>query len=482
MPARMEFSFGASRPQAQRRADRGPMRLLLVGDFSARPAAERPPLATRPTLRVDLDNLDQVLQRLAPRLSLPSGDIGFKQIDDFHPDRLQARLDVFRALRETRQRLLDPAQFAQAAAALQQSAAAPASPAPAAPIARPAGDDDLLAQLLGGRPAGESKAPAASAASGIDALIRSIVAPHIVPDIAPQQARYVASVDAATGEQMRALLHAPSFQALEAAWRGVQWLISNLELDEDLQLHLFDLGRDELLADVVAAQGHIENTGLHAALADRWRNQPGAESWSALVGLYEFGPSDTDIGLLAALAVIATQAGGPLLAGGQPALAAAPPFAGWQALRQSEVAPWIGLAAPRVLLRLPYGKAADPIDSFVFEEFGATPVHEHYLWGSGALACALSIGRAYSERGWDFEPGDHRDLGDLPAYSYLHEGERRLQAVAERYLSDAEAQSLLSAGLMPLLSHRQRNAATLMRFQSIAEPSVALAGLSGRKS
>jgi predicted component of type VI protein secretion system len=261
----------------------------------------------------------------------------------------------------------------------------------------------------------------------------------------------------------------------------VQWLISNLELDTDLQLHLFDLGRDELLADVVAAQGRIENTGLHAALADRWRNQPGAESWSALVGLYEFGPSDTDIGLLAALAVIATQAGGPLLAGGKPALAAEVPFAGWQSLRRSEVAPWIGLAAPRVLLRLPYGKASDPIDSFAFEEFGATPVHEQFLWGTGALACALLIGRAYSDNGWSFQPGDQRDIGDLPAYSYLQGGERALQAAAESYLSDAEAQSLLGAGLMPLLSHRQRNAVSLMRFQSIAEPAAALAGLSGRQ-
>ncbi len=473
MPARMEFSFGTSRPETQRRAGRGPMRLLLIGDFSARPAAERPPLAQRPTWRVDLDELDPVMQRLAPRLSLPAGEIGFGQIDDFHPDRLQARLDVFRALRETRQRLLDPAQFAQAAAALQPTAAAPALSDP-----NPVAGDDLLAQLLGGRPAAASKATAAPAAGGIDALIRSIVAPHIVPDIAPQQASHVAAVDAAIGDQMRALLHAPSFQALEAAWRGAQWLISNLELGEDLQLHLFDLGRDELLADVVAAQGRIEHTGLYAALADRWRNQPGAESWSALVGLYEFGPSDTDIGLLAALAVIATQAGGPLLAGGDPALAAAPAFAGWQALRRSEVAPWIGLAAPRVLLRLPYGKAGDPIDSFAFEEFGATPVHEHFLWGCGALACALSIGRAYSESGWDLDPDRQRDIGDLPAFTSLHEGERQLQAVAERYLGEVEAQSLLGAGLMPLLSHRQRNAATLMRFQSIADPVQALRGLS----
>ena len=99
-------------------------------------------------------------------------------------------------------------------------------------------------------------APAA-AATGIDAFIRSIVAPHIVPDIAPQPAPYLASIEAAIAEQLRAMLHAPAFQALESAWRGVQWLVNRLELNNDLQLHLLDASRAELLADVVAVQGHI---------------------------------------------------------------------------------------------------------------------------------------------------------------------------------------------------------------------------------
>ena len=108
-------------------------------------------------------------------------------------------------------------------------------------------------------------------------------------------------MDAAIEEQMRALLHAPAFQSLEAAWRGVQWLISSLELDENLQLHLFDVTREELLADIVGAQGKLAQTGVYRALVDRWRNVPGGEGWSSLVGLIDFGPSKADIGLLAAL-------------------------------------------------------------------------------------------------------------------------------------------------------------------------------------
>ncbi len=484
MPGRMELNLSLGPTAARRTPHHGPMRLLVMGDFSGLTARPKAALAARPTHRVDVDNLDTVMQRLAPRLEMPTGEADFEGLDDFHPDALLNRLDVFQALRELRRRLMNPATFAQAAAELQQpgapaSPAMPANPAAPAPAAPAAPGDGLLSQLLGGNPVAAAPAPSSTqvAASGIDALIRQIVAPHIVPNIAPQQANLLASVDAAISEQMRTLLHAPAFQAMEAAWRGVQWLISSLELDDELQLHLFDVSRDELLADVVAAQGQLALTGLHRALADRWRNQPGGESWTVLVGLYSFGPSDTDIGLLAALGLIASQAGGPLRAAGGTALASGEPaaLAGWQALRGSEAAPWIGLAAPRVLLRLPYGKASDPVVSFNFEELAVgEPAHEDLLWGNGGLAAALLIGRAFSAKGWDFEPGDERQIDDLPAYTYLKDCERELQACAEHYLGEQGGNALLAAGLMPVMSHRHANAVTVLRFQSVAEPAAGL--------
>ena len=492
MPGRMEFNIAlprAGNSPAPRRDRGSPMRLLVLGDFSGKPAEARAPLAQRATHRIDVDNIDEVLQRLAPRMVFravttesAATEIAFSSLDDFHPDHLYRHVDLFRALRDMRARLQDPTRFAAAAAELQQTAVSPAvaeaaSAQPAA--AAPAADLDLLGSLLG-KPA--SAAPAASAAAlrvatGIDALIRGIVAPHIVRDAPPFQAQYLASVDMATGELMRTLLHAPAFQSLESAWRGVMWLISSLELDENLELHLFDVGRDELLSDVVAAQGQITQTGLHRALADRWRNTPDGQGWTVLAGLYGFGPSDADIGLLAAMGLIASQAGGPFLAAGDTALAGedAAALAGWNALRHSEAAPWIGLAAPRVLLRLPYGKGSDPVESFPFEEFGAAPVHEAFLWGPGSLALALLIGRAFMARGWEFEPGDEREIGDLPAYTFLHDGERQLQACAEHFLGEQGGNALLAAGLMPVMSHRHANAVTVMRFQSVAEPAGALA-------
>ena len=480
MPDHLKFNFSLSRSTGPRISNRGPMRLLVMGDFSGRAAAQRPALAGRPTHRVDIDNLDEVLRRLAPQVALPGGEVSFESLDDFHPDSLFARLARFDALRGMRQRLGDPARFVQAAAEWRQGpAAGPALDNP--PGAGVAGGGDLLAQLLGGQPGGAAVAPPVAAA-GIEALIHRIVAPHIVPDISQQQARLIGSVDAAITDLLRELLHAPAFQQLEAAWRGVQWLISSLELDESLQLHLFDISRAELLDDVVAAQGRVEQTAVFTALVGRWRNPPGGEGWSVLTGLFAFGPSVEHIGLLAALGVLASQAGAPFLAAGELALAGddASVLAGWQALRRSEVAPWIGLTTPRVLLRLPYGQGSDPVECLQFEEFGATPVHQQYLWGNAGLACTLLIGRAFMARGWDFEPGDERDIDDLPAYIFVHDGEREMQPCAEQTLSEAMSEALMAAGLMAVMSHRMRNAVTVLRFQSVAEPAQALRGLTGR--
>ena len=475
MPASLDFEFMPTPRQRPRDAAR-PMRILLMGDFSGQPSAERAPLASRPTLRVDLDNIDAVLQRLAPRAITGTDALSFKELDDFHPDALLQHVPVFDKLRQTRQRLLNPATFAQAAAELGMAP-------PPAPGAAPAsgGGGDLLAGLLGGKPAGLAAAAAtlATPAAGIDAFVRSIAGDSSVPNTAPQQAQLVAQVDAAIAAEMRAVLHHPAFQSIESAWRGVQWLVQGLELDDALQLHLLDVSRDELLADVVACGGRLTETGLHHALADRWRNVPGGEGWSLLCGLFTFGPGDTDIGLLAALGLIAAQAGGPFVAAGHPTLAIGEPaaLAGWQALRGSEAATWLGLATPRVLLRLPYGKRSDPVSAFAFEEFPGAPEHAHFLWGAGSLAVAMLIGRAFAVNGWDMEPGDERQIDDMPAYTFERDGEREMQACAEQYLGEQAALALLAAGLMPVLSHKNRNAVSMMRMQSIAEPAQALAGL-----
>lgn len=470
-----------------RRVGASPMRLLLCGDFSGRAGqmaaslGDPTPLAARSTLRIDIDNFDAVMSRLKPAVQLVMGgetvSMAFGSLDDFHPDALFDRLALFTRLRSLRRRLLDPATFEQAstellgtagesdAASLQRLMGGPARSTPATPVSQPP-------------------------ATGIDALIQRIVAPHIVPSHGARQAPLVQAVDMTISEQMRVLLHAAPFQALEAAWRSVHLLVSRLELDETLQLHLFDVTRAEL--DATTAEPDLERTGLWQALVERPRDASGGPGWSMLVALEIFGAAQADVSTLASLAALSAAAGAPLVATAAPSLLGcdAMPLPSdchtwpgldaesqqrWQMLRRSTLAPWIGLAAPRLLLRLPYGKGKDPITAFAFEEFAGASAHETFLWGHASVVLALLIGRGFSASGWAFEPDDERDIDDLPAFTILRDGDMELQACAEQYLGEQSAQALLDAGLMPLLSHKNRNAVTLMRFQSLAEPAAALA-------
>jgi type VI secretion system protein ImpC len=316
------------------------------------------------------------------------------------------------------------------------------------------------------------------------------MAPHVLRDDAAQRQPAIAAAQAVLAADMRALLHDPALQALEATWRGVHALATNLALDDGgIELHLLDICRKEMAADFDAAGGEPGRSGLHRALVEA-----GNPAWSLWVADMSLGPQDEDLRLLASLAALSATAGAPVLAGASPALLGlagyAPPWpplpwqpsqaadrARWAALRQSALAPWIGLVAPRVLLRRPYGARSDAIDAFAFEEMPPGSPASDLLWGNGAFAAAGLIGRAFAADGWDGELDAEREIADLPAWVYDDAGEPALQAVAEAYLHEQAAQALLDAGIMPLLSQRQRNAALLMRWTSIASPPQPLARL-----
>jgi type VI secretion system protein ImpC len=496
-------SAGANRETLRRRTDA--MRILVLGDFSGR--RERgtvapSDLASRQILPVDLDNFDAVLGRLAPGLALAARDdnspgivVKFETLEDFHPDHLYASLEPFRKLRESRARLLDPASFEVEASRLIDGVppASPSADAQATPMpARPEDEAGLLQRLIGA-PAGPASRPAASQ-SLVDGLIRRLVQPHVQAGSTRSPAPYVAALDASSTELMRALLHDAGFQALESAWRGLRQLVESLDLGETLTLHIADVGKEELLADLEASGGDPQQSAAHRLLAAAGQHGADAQPWSLLCGLYGFGANADDIALLGHLGVIASRAGGPLLAAAEPGLAGCErlgedteprrwTFADpdverlWSDLRRSPIAPWLGLALPRILLRLPYGAKTDPTDRFAFEEFSTAIGHEEYLWGNPSLACAGVIARAFLADGPNLSIEGPQEIEDLPAHVRDHDGERRLQACAEFSLPVRVGEELLQRGLIPLLSYGNRNAVRVMRLQSIAGPPGALAGI-----
>lgn len=478
MPGRIGFevNLGAAddgRGGVPRRSDR--MRILVLADFSGRSHRGLETvanLASRPIMALDLDTFDAVFRRLAPGLTPGSGIgsavsvvVGFESLEDFHPDHLYATLEPFRALRQSRARLLDPASFEQEASRLMD------------------GPAELLQRLIGAPT--ESAAPPAATQSVVDGLIRRLVQPHITPGSGRSAEPYVAALDASLTELMRTVLHEAEFQRLEATWRGVRRLVDSLELGGALELHVVDISKGELRADLDACSGNPSESAAHRLLVDAGRRGADEQPWSLLVGHYGFGASSDDVALLGHLGVIASRAGAPLLAAAEPSLlgcerlgedteprrwAFADPDIGklWTDLRRSPIGRWVSLALPRILLRLPYGAKSDPVEGFAFEELGAHPAHEDYLWGNPALACAEVIARTFLEEGPGMSIEGPLDIDDLPAHVRDQDGERRLQPCAEFALPIRVGEEMTQRGMIPLLSYGNRNAVRVMGIRSIS--------------
>jgi len=500
---RMEFQIGFGRqPRRRERPEPDePLRMLVCADLSgAAGTPGRPALRDRRALRVDVDNLAQVLGRIGPRVALTvdaaHASLSVGSIDDFHPDRLFGRLAPFAHQRQLRADLQDPARFELAAAALGAARAPSASRSPQAGPAQAdspqaAGESDFE-RLLGAPPAAIPATPAAEPAP-LERWIRELVAPHVVPDTAGQMQMLVDSVDAAVAGLMRKVLRDPALRRLEAAWRGVDWLVRELGGEASVEIHLFDANRDELLDDVRESASDLSRSAFGQLLCGPRTEGPDGEPWSLVVIDHAFGPGADDVLLLAALGGIASHANAALLAGADPDLLGCPqvdalgdaaswtgldagPAARWSALRALDAAAWIALAAPRVLLRRPYGRRSEPVEAFAFEEIVDPRDAAGYLWGSPAFALALLAGSAFREEGWTMDPEARLDLEDLPAFSYRDEDEPRLRVCAEALVPERAGERMLEQGVMPLLGRRDRNALRLLRWQSIADPPQRLRG------
>lgn len=62
----------------------------------------------------------------------------------------------------------------------------------------------------------------------------------------------------------------------------------------------------------------------------------------------------------------------------------------WRSLREAEDSRYLGLTAPRFLLRLPYSPTENPVKLFNYTE-NVKQDHDHYLWGNTAFLLASCI-------------------------------------------------------------------------------------------
>ncbi len=451
-PVRLDVNAGDPEKQPEPRPveaePEDPFRILILGDFSG--GENRSALGSRRPRRIDRDNFDDVLGRMHAQATLRMGSaatvrLNFATLADFEPDSIFERCELFHGSASI------------PTAGSEHAGNPPARDAPAATSSSMAADAARLASgsLLDEIVEQSDVQRSPELGSDLRSVIARVVAPYVVRTAREDRS----ALDQAHSVLMRAILHHPQFQALEAAWRALDWLTRGLDTDGGLSLHILDVTREELERGLDALTPHLTPQ----------------EPWAAIAGNYVFDRSAGDIALLQRLGAIAGRAGAPWIA------ESTPPDEGsdhpeWRALRGSPEARWIGLALPRFLARMPYGPRTYAIESFPFEEIPGRPEHSDFLWANPAFACAWLLGRAFNEYGWRFHPDELRQMEGLPYYPFEADGEMQSQPSAEVVLTDREIDFIQDQGLMALAAMKHRDVAMLMRFQSVAEPAAALAG------
>lgn len=482
----LQFSVALGTDGPAPRPDPGqPMRILLLMDLGIGCRSRQDQLPEdRPIRPVDVDLFDTLLDKERPALSLAAGDLRFTELDDFHPDQIVAQVPRLQHLLALRRRLQQPAGFEQAAqevrALLQADPATDADPHTDRDTDGET-DRDTFSRLFGApSDAGARDSDSPATTSALDALIREAVASHVIADADPNAAHYTAAVDAAASAHLRAILHDPAFQALEAAWRGLDQIVSNIETDEDLTLHVWNVGRSELTDAFGDPDTPLDASMLYRRLVEDRAGAP----FTLIVTDMHFGPSPDDLRLLEALGAIAGRSGGMVAAPVLPRMlglsswqaaaddpgAAAAPEAGWTALRGSDAAQHIVALAPAILMRLPYGPRYAPVDALPFTEIAdAARHHAAFLWGAPTLAATVLIARSFRDGGWDTSLSAHLIYDDLPLVTFDAGGMPEMKPCAEVAFTERAGDALLTAGIVPVMAIRHQNAVRLPGFRTIAQ-------------
>lgn len=313
--------------------------------------------------------------------------------------------------------------------------------------------------------------------------------------------RVIAMIDDALNRQVNAILHHPEFQAMEARWRGLAMLVHHTGQSDDVKIKLLSVSWAQL-------SRHLERTTdfdqshLFELVYSREFGMPGGEPFGLLIGDYELSPQDPSggdtIGALTQIGMAASAAFCPFVAAASPQaiglqhfnelnrvqdfswLAYDPTRIRWNGLRAREDSRFLGLVAPRILMRSPYEAfARERDDQFPFRESIAAD-GSTLLWGNGAFAFAMIVIRNFIESGWfadirgvtqDAVDGGLLSTQELAPYDLGTESHGlSQQAPVEIRLTNTQEQQLCELGLVPVATTYLSSSVIFNSNQSLHAP------------
>ena len=297
----------------------------------------------------------------------------------------------------------------------------------------------------------------------------------------------IADIDKVLSAQLNAIMHAPEFQKLEGAWRGLHYLVMQSETSTMLKIRVLNISKDELRKDLEKAV-EFDQSALFKKVYEEEYGTFGGAPYGALIGDFEFGRHPQDLALLEKVSNVAAAAHAPFISAAAPGLLGlesftdlpnprdlakkfeTPDYAKWKSFRESEDSRYVGLTLPHVLMRLPYGPDTVPVEAFNFKEDVDGTDHSKYLWGNAAYAMGARLTDAFAKYGWTaairgVEGGGRVD--GLPTHTFrTDEGEIALKCPTEIAITDRREKELSDLGFIPLVHCKGTDFAAFFGAQS----------------
>jgi type VI secretion system protein ImpC len=303
----------------------------------------------------------------------------------------------------------------------------------------------------------------------------------------------MAQIDELLSQQLNELMHAPDFQALEASWRGLHYLVQNTETGTMLKIRLLNATKKEITTDLEKAT-EFDQSQLFKAIYEEEYGTFGGNPFSVLIGDYEFGRHPQDVGTLEKISNVAAAAHAPFIAAASPKLFDFTSFTEigvprdlakgfesaelvkWRSFRESEDSRYVSLVLPHVLLRLPYGPDTIPVEGFNFVENVDGKDHSKYLWGNAAYALGQRITEAFAKYKWcaairGVEGGGL--VQGLPAHTFKTDmGDVVLKCPTEIAITDRREKELNDLGFITLCHCKGTDYAAFFGGQTTNKPKV----------
>jgi len=330
-----------------------------------------------------------------------------------------------------------------------------------------------------------------------------------LPILAALVSQRVAQLDGAVSRQLNYILHHEDFQALEASWRGLNYLVMNTETSSSLKIRVLNATFEELYKDLDKAVEFDQST-LFKIIYEQEYGTFGGEPYSVLIGDYQIGRSPRDITFAEKMSNVAAAAHAPFISSAYSKLFDMEDFdelhkprdlaklfesaelIKWRSFRETEDSRYVTLALPKVLLRLPYHHENNPAEGVYLDEDVAVTLYElnddgevvadkagnpivltaadangveientkkevdarKMLWGNPAYILGRVITRAFEQYGWTaaIKGVDGGGLVEgLPAYTYeTEEGDITLNCPTQVSITDRREKELNDLGFMAI--------------------------------